>query len=146
MEYFIGVTLALAAVLYAGVAGFGRDRAFYAVMVVIVASYYILFAVMSGSALALSVETAAFSIFALAAVIGFRTNLWLVAGALVGHGIFDLVHPLLITNAGVPAWWPMFCMSFDVVAGLYLAWLLTSSVPAARSDLALAHQPVRENA
>jgi hypothetical protein len=40
------------------------------------------------------------------------------------HGIFDFFHHLLIVNAGVPHWWPGFCMAFDVVAGLYLAILL----------------------
>jgi hypothetical protein len=44
--------------------------------------------------------------------------------ALVGHGVFDVFHERLIENDGVPAYWPMFCMSYDVTAGLYLAWLL----------------------
>jgi hypothetical protein len=31
---------------------------------------------------------------------------------------------LLIDNPGVPAFWPGFCMAFDVVAAAYLAVLL----------------------
>jgi hypothetical protein len=38
--------------------------------------------------------------------------------------VFDVFHHLLIDNPGVPRWWPGFCMSFDVVAGGYLALLL----------------------
>jgi hypothetical protein len=57
-------------------------------------------------------------------VVGFRTSLWLVAAALAAHGLFDLVHARLIINPGVPTWWPPFCLSFDVVAAAYLAWLL----------------------
>src|SRR5690606_4529963 len=39
-------------------------------------------------------------------------------------GGFDVFHGQLIANDGVPAYWPMFCMSYDVTAGLYLACLL----------------------
>ena len=57
-------------------------------------------------------------------MIGFKRNLWIVASALVAHGIFDLVHAGLITNPGVPIWWPEFCSAYDIVAGVYLAVLL----------------------
>lgn len=30
----------------------------------------------------------------------------------------------LIANPGVPAWWPTFCLTCDVTAGVYLAWRL----------------------
>jgi hypothetical protein len=50
--------------------------------------------------------------------------LWIVAVALASHGIFDAVHGFLVENPGVPAWWPAFCLSFDVGAGAYLAWVL----------------------
>lgn len=44
-------------------------------------------------------------------IIGF---LWL------AHGSFDLVHERLIVNPGMPVWWPIFCVTFDIVVGLYL--------------------------
>ena len=65
--------------------------------------------------------------FIAAAVVGFKSSLWLVALALAVHGVFDLVHGRLIFNPGVPAWWPAFCSAYDVVAGAYLAWLLKSN-------------------
>jgi hypothetical protein len=133
MEYIVGISLALAVSLFATLVGFDRDRVFYPAMTLVVASYYGLFAIVGGSALALSLETAVFSIFVLIAVIGFKTNLWLVAGALVGHGAFDLIHSFLIDNPGLPDWWPMFCLSYDVVAGLYLAVLLSRSVITVKS-------------
>ena len=58
------------------------------------------------------------------AVIGFKKSLWLTAAALAGHGIFDFFHHLFIHNPGVPVWWPGFCLSFDVLAGGFLAMLL----------------------
>ena len=39
------------------------------------------------------------------------------------HGLYDLVHGRLITNAGVPAWYPIFCFVVDAVIGSYLLWL-----------------------
>jgi hypothetical protein len=62
--------------------------------------------------------------FVVLAVVGFKKSLWLVAVALAGHGAFDCVHHLFIQNLGVPAWWPGFCLSFDVFAGGFLAILL----------------------
>ena len=144
MEYLAGISLALAVSLFATFAGFDRDRALYPMMTVVIASYYDLFAVMDGSAHALGLETIALSAFVLVSVIGFRTNLWLVVGALAGHGLFDLIHPVLITNAGVPAWWPMFCLTYDVVAAAYLAWLLSHSALAAEAGSVIRRQAVGE--
>jgi Protein of unknown function (DUF3703) len=130
MEYFVGVALALGVGLFTTAAGFDRDRALYPVILIVVASYYDLFAVMGGGE-GLVWDTVVFAAFLLAAIIGFRTSLWVVVFALVGHGVFDLVHGRLIANPGVPAWWPMFCLSYDVAAGGYLAWLILAKKIAA---------------
>jgi hypothetical protein len=126
VEYIIGVGLALGVSISMQLAGLDRDRALYPVMLIVIASYYDLFAILAGGGLVLSVETVVFLVFAGVSLIGFRTNLWIVATALLGHGVFDLIHGHLVANAGVPAWWPMFCMAYDVVAAGYLAWLLWS--------------------
>ena len=39
------------------------------------------------------------------------------------HGLYDLVHSQLITNTGVPGWYPIFCFVVDAVIGAYLLWL-----------------------
>lgn len=39
------------------------------------------------------------------------------------HGLYDLVHGRLITNPGVPGWYPVWCCAVDVVVGAYLLWL-----------------------
>ena len=101
-----------------------RDRAFYPTVTIVVASYYALFAVMGASTHTLVLELLAGAVFLLAAAYGFRSSLWLVVGALAAHGIFDLVHGFAIPNPGVPAWWPAFCAGYDVMAAVYLAWLL----------------------
>ena len=124
MEYLIGVVLALAVAGTASSVGFDRERAFYPVVLIVVASYYVLFAVMGAHGRIVIVESLVAAIFMVVAVIGFERNLWVVAAALVAHGGLDLVHHRLIENPGVPPWWPGFCLAFDVAAGSFLAVLL----------------------
>ena len=56
MALLIGTSLALAVGLFATGLGLDRDRAFYPVVTIVVASYYALFAVMGGSTHALVIE------------------------------------------------------------------------------------------
>jgi hypothetical protein len=125
MEYLIGVVLAVATCVFFGMlAGFDRERVFYPMMLAPIATYYILFAAMGSSTPALTIESLVASVFLMLAVVGFKQNLWLIVAALAGHGVFDFFHHLVIQNPGVPVWWPGFCMSFDVLAGGFLALLL----------------------
>jgi hypothetical protein len=125
MGAMVGVVLAALVSVLARLVGLDRDRAFYPTLLIVIASYYVLFAVMGGSVHALAVEVLVMMLFSVVAVVGFKRNLWLVAGALAGHGVFDLVHGYLVTNPGVPTWWPPFCMAYDVIAAGFLAGLLT---------------------
>ncbi|HKV75407.1 MAG TPA: hypothetical protein VJN95_12880 [Gemmatimonadales bacterium] len=130
MPLLIGVLLAVAVGVMCTAAGLDRDRALYPAVTLVVASYYILFGVMGGSTQALVLEILVATIYIVAAVVGFRSSLWIVVIALAGHGALDLVHDRVITNPGMPAWWPAFCLAYDVTAAAYLAWVLkTSRVP-----------------
>lgn len=132
MAYLVGILLALAVTAFGRVVGLDRDRAFYPTVLTVIALLYDLFAVMGGSLAALRAELVGSAVFVIAVVIGFRRNLWIVAAGLVAHGVYDVFHPQLIANPGVPAWWPAFCATYDVVAGLCLAWLLARGAIAAR--------------
>jgi hypothetical protein len=127
MAILVGAILALSVGLFATFVGLDRDRAFYPTVMIVIASYYALFAVMGGSVDVLLVESTVIVVFLGASIAGFRSSLWLVVAALAAHGLFDLVHGQLIANPGVPAWWPSFCLSYDLVAAGYLAWLLLRS-------------------
>ena len=124
MALGIGVVLAIVVGRFATTVGLDRDRAFYAVVLIVVASYYALFAVMGASTEVLGLELLAGAIFVIAAAWGFRTSLWIVAVGLAAHGLLDGIHGALITNPGVPSWWPAFCLGYDVSAAGFLAWLL----------------------
>ena len=121
MEYLTGLILSLAVAISAAIIGFDRERAFYPTVLIVIASYYVLFAAMGASRRALIIEIIVASGFLLSAVLGFRKNLGLIVAALIGHGIFDFVHRFFIDNPGVPHWWPGFCLAFDVLLGIFLA-------------------------
>jgi hypothetical protein len=103
--------------------GLDRDRAFYPTVLIVVASLYVLFAVMGGSTHALVVELIVMTVFLLLAIAGFKVNMWLVVAGLAGHGVLDFFHGHIVSNPGVPDWWPAFCGAYDVAAAGCLAWL-----------------------
>ena len=124
LPYAVGIVLSVGVALFARYSGFDRDRAFYPTVMIVIASYYVLFAAMSGSVQTVVIESVVMALFAAAAVAGFKASAWIVVAALAGHGVFDAVHGHLIENTGVPAWWPAWCLSYDVGAAAGLGWLL----------------------
>ena len=124
MPFVIGIVLSAGVALFARKVGLDRDRAFYPTVMIVIALYYVLFAVMSGSVQTVVIESVVMTMFAAAAVAGFKSSAWIVVVALAGHGVFDVVHGHIIENAGVPAWWPAWCLSYDVGAAAWLGWLL----------------------
>ena len=122
----VGACLAFAVGVFATVVRLDRDRAFYPTVAIVIASLYSLFAAMGGSTRALVVESIVGVGFIALAVLGFRSSLWVVVAVLGAHGVFDLVHGTVISNPGVPRWWPAFCLAYDVAAAGYLAWLIMS--------------------
>lgn len=129
MSELIGVVLAIGVGLFGTCAGFDRERSFYPVLLIVVASYYVLFAMCGNAPAAAVPEALAMVLFVAAAVAGYRQTEWLVVAALVLHGCFDAVHGMLIDNPGVPAWWPAFCLCFDLAVALYLVGKLVARDP-----------------
>ena len=126
MALLVGALLALTVGIVVNLLGMDRDRAFYPTVTIVIASYYVLFAVMGASSEALVIEFLVGAIFMAVAAAGFRSSLWLVVVALVAHGVFDFVRGDAIANPGVPIWWPQFCLTYDLTAAGCLAWLLKS--------------------
>src|SRR4051794_10383281 len=79
VEYLIGVLLALAISAGASLIGLDRDKAFYPTCLIVIGLLYALFAIMGGSMHALWIELIPGAFFLLAAVVGFKRNLWIVA-------------------------------------------------------------------
>jgi hypothetical protein len=92
VAYLVGAMLALAVGGLATAVGLDRDRAFYPTVLIVIASYYALFAVVGESTHALVVEAVVAAAFLTVAIVGFRYSLWLVVAGLAAHGILDIFH------------------------------------------------------
>jgi hypothetical protein len=137
----IGVLLAVGIAALAKFTRFDEDRSFYSTVLVIIASYYVLFAVLDGSGHALAWELVIAAAFSTIAIMGALVLPTLVGIGIIAHGLFDFVHDVFITNSGVPTWWPSFCGSIDVFLGLWVIVLtrsrLTCSMRASKSSIPL---------
>lgn len=118
MSLGIGVFLGVAIGAIADVLRFNRDRSFYPTLLIVIASYYVLFALMSGHSVIVEIAVAmAFSTVAIASALRWRL---LIAWGLLLHGIFDFARGGIIGDAGAPHWWPEFCGGVDVALALWL--------------------------
>ena len=146
IELIVGGMLALVVAGIAAGLGLSRDKAWYALLVMVVASYYPLFALVGQMPAALWPEALVVVVFIGAAVLGFRWSSWLLVLALAAHGVFDAVHARLIHNPGVPPWWPGFCLAFDGVAALCLGVCLAMPVLRRRIRMQTGDEPERQEA
>jgi len=124
LPYVVGIVLSLGVAVFARAVGFDRDRAFYPTVLIVIASYYVLFAVMAGDIRAVVLEAVMMLVFVIAAVAGFKRSAWIIVAGLAAHGVQDAVHGHIIANPGVPLWWPAWCLAYDVGAAGALAWIL----------------------
>ena len=79
MPYAIAIVLALLIAVVTRATGMDRERVLYPVILIVVGSYYALFATMGASTSSVVTETIGAVVFLAVAVIGYRVNLWIVA-------------------------------------------------------------------
>ena len=133
MELLAGLITAIAIVGLGYATRQGRSLPFYSSVLIVIALGYVLFAVMSGTPRTIIVESAIAAGFVAVAVAGTRSSTLyaaalLMAGGLAAHGVYDLVHPSVVTNPVVPAWWPLFCGVVDIVLAGWVIALLASGL------------------
>jgi len=117
----IGVVLAIVMAFLARITNFDRDRSYYAVVLIVIATYYVLFACIANEAIISEIIAA--SVFSIIAIAGALRWPILLGVGIFMHGVFDLMHGYLITNSGVPVWWPAFCAAIDIVLGAWVIYL-----------------------
>ena len=145
--FLVGIALAITVGAFAMSTGLDRDRAFYPTVLIVVGSYYALFAVQGSAPEILAWEIVGLLLFAGAAILGFRTSLWIAVAGLAGHGLFDAVHGHLLANPGTPNWWPPFCAAYDLTAALWLALRIAGKrAPRLRSKAARLNFPFADRA
>lgn len=122
IAFSIGVVMAITLAIFAQVTKFDRDRSFFATLLIVIATYYILFSLISFEAVLTEIVIA--SVFSLMAIAGAIRWPILIGLGILAHGIFDFTHMHLINNSGVPEWWPAFCGGFDIIFGGWVLYLV----------------------
>ena len=115
------------------------ERWLYSLGLLTLPSLYALFALLVGER-SVSAQEMLYGVPFLAAgllfaLVSIRQSAAMVGAFWILHGLYDLIHDRLITNVGVPGWYPLWCFSVDVVVGGYLLWL-SRRVPDANLRLA----------
>jgi hypothetical protein len=111
----IGAGLGLGIFALARGLGMDADRSFYPTILVVIASYYVLFAVIGANGTALVFEIGVALAFALIALVGLRKGAMIATIGIALHGGYDLVHSQMLSSNGAPEWWPAFCGAIDLV-------------------------------
>jgi len=105
VAYVVGGVLALLTYALGKVAGFDRDRAFYATILIVVGHYYVLFAAEAGSTSALIAELAGMTVFVVLAVAGFKRLMRVLSNAnATGHEVIDLRALRPLAMRGLESW------------------------------------------
>ena len=123
MPLLAGVGVGGATVAHMAIGGVMNQRGTWATTMVAIASFHVVFAIQTGNTLEIAVHTGLAAGFAALAIIGALTSSWILAAALLGHGIFDVFAGSVIANPA-PGWWWSFCLGIDVVLALALAAML----------------------
>ena len=92
----------------------------YAIVLALIASVYIGFAVADGRRTVFAVESSVATVFVVVAAAGVTGSPWLLVAGFLGHGLKDLwqhrTHYVANTR-----WWPPFCLVVDWAAAMIIA-------------------------
>jgi len=122
IAFIIGVALAVALIVFGRLTGYEKDRSFFPTLLIVIASYYLLFATLTDSISTLLIEIAVASFFIVVAVWGSYRFPILVGAGIALHGVFDFAYGYFYVNTGVPIWWPAFCAGIDIPFGLWVMY------------------------
>lgn len=118
---FIGLVLSLSVIIFAKFSGFDRDKSFYPTILIVIAAYYVLFAIISGHSVLRELLIA--SVFLVIAVFGAHKSLAIVGAGIAAHGGYDIFHVIYFSKHVAPTWWAPFCASVDFVLGFWVIYL-----------------------
>jgi hypothetical protein len=130
IAFITGAGLALVLAIFGKLTSYEKDRSFFPTLLIVIASYYLLFAILDGSVSTILIEIAIASFFIVLAIWGSYRFPLIVGAGIALHGIFDFMYGHLYVNNGVPVWWPAFCAGIDIPFGLWIMYLSYKTRPA----------------
>jgi len=120
LESTAGLILAVLIILLSRVTGFDKDRSFFPLILIVIATYYVLFAFQEFELFTALFEITVALLFTVFAIIGHNKSIRMVGIALIAQGVYDLFHSQIPVAGFAPQWWPLFCSAVDLVIGLWV--------------------------
>jgi len=99
-------------------------KLFATTILVAIAFIYVGFSLKQNPVSSITLEVAVALIFYFLAIIGYTKNNLLIAYGIILHGIWDIFHHKgLFVKTDVPVYWPSFCLTVDIIDGLYFLFV-----------------------
>jgi hypothetical protein len=127
VAFTIGVALSISIIIYLHLNQQRRIKKALRHLLITFPVYYLVFAIIGKDFKALSLEILVGALFVglifLAKSAEEYKSIFVLGVGYILHGIYDVYHNLLFTNAGTPIWWPEFCGIIDVLVGAYALYI-----------------------
>ena len=120
-QILLGAAACGALILVARRLGAKRELGLYAVSLIVAALIYVVFTARGATFGWLAIEVAGFVLFTVLALVGLKTSAFILAFAWGLHAAWDVLLHKLFDVAFVPDWYPLTCLSFDLLLAGYIA-------------------------
>lgn len=89
-----------------------------------IAFIYVGFALKDNTILVMLLEISVAMLFFFLAIVGYTRRAPLLGYGVILHGIWDIFHHHgLMISTNIPFYWPVFCLTVDLVYGFYLLYI-----------------------
>ncbi len=109
-----------------------RELRLYSVSLIIAALIYVGFTMRGATTAWLALELAGVAVFTLLALLGLKISALILAFAWAAHAAWDVLLHKLLDATFVPDWYPLTCLSFDLLLAGYLVG--QAFLPVKRAD------------
>lgn len=99
---------------------FFTTRLFSATILVAIAFIYVGFSLKDNPTRLIILESGIALVFYFLAIIGYTRNSFLIATGIILHGVWDIFHHNgFPVSTDIPGYWPSFCLTVDIIDGVY---------------------------
>lgn len=118
----IGIVSGIVFITIARRCAVNLEKRIYAVGLALAALIYVGLAAMGSASVNWNVvELAGLAVFTLVAVLGLKVSTWFLAAGWAVHGLWDVLLHLRQHTTFVPEWYPVICLGFDLIVAIYIA-------------------------
>ncbi|MEL6461048.1 MAG: DUF6010 family protein [Cyanobacteria bacterium J06636_27] len=122
VELAIGITLAGLTILVIQTQPPEIHQKIYALALIIAASIYVGFSLLSQNTTWIFTETLGVIVFSLISFLGLKFSPWFLAMGWLIHPAWDLFIDNHNSTIFVPHWYPIVCIGYDIAIAWYLVW------------------------